>query len=88
MLSKISFLAQRPMYPKFYVIFSQIYPTHSRSINESTETILAILYREVPDMLPAKYQTNWPSDSGKKSIEWVLTYMGMAAILNFGSLPF
>ena len=36
-------------------------------------------------MLPAKYQPNPPGGSGE---EWLLLYMGMAAILNFGSKPF
>ena len=34
-------------------------------------------------MLPAKYQPISPGGSGKKSFEWFLTYMGMAAILHF-----
>ena len=35
-------------------------------------------------MLPAKYQPYPSSGSGEeKSFEWFLSYMGMAAILNF-----
>ena len=45
------------MFRKFYVIF-QIYPTHSRSVHDPTETILGILYKEVPHMHLAKYQPN------------------------------
>ena len=43
------------MYGKFCVIFFQIYPTHSRSIYNPTEMILAILYSKVTHMLHAKY---------------------------------
>ena len=39
-------------------------------------------------MLLAKYQPNLPSGSGEEVFEWFLPYMGMAAILNFGSNPF
>ena len=46
-------------------------------LNFKSGPILAILYREVPHMLPAKYQPNPPDG-----------FMGMAAILNFGSKPF
>ena len=31
-----------------------------------------ILYREVPHMLRAKYQPNWPNGLEKKSFEWFL----------------
>ena len=37
-------------------------------------------------MLPAKYRPNRLGDSGE--VVWFLPYMGMAAILNFGSKPF
>ena len=53
------------MYPKFCVIF-QLYPTHSRLVYDPTGTILSILYREVPRMLPAKYQPNHPGGSGEE----------------------
>ena len=56
------------MYRKFCVIFSQLYPTHSRLVYDPTGTILAILYSEVPNMLPAKYQPNRPGGSGKEVI--------------------
>ena len=56
------------MYPKFCVIFFQIYPTHSRLVYDPTETILAILYREVPYMHPAKYQPYPPSGSGEEIV--------------------
>ena len=51
------------MYPKFCVIFFQFYPSHSRLVYDPTGTILAILYREVPHMLSAKYQ---PGGSGEE----------------------
>ena len=39
-------------------------------------------------MLPSKYQSNPPGGSGEEIFEWFLPYLGMAAILNFGSKPF
>ena len=39
-------------------------------------------------MLPAKYQPNPPVGSGEEDFLLVLPYLGMAAILNFGSKPF
>ena len=71
------------MYPKFCVIFFQFYPTHSRSVYNPTEMILAILYSKLPLMLHTKYQPNWPVVLEKKSFDRFLPYMGMAAILNF-----
>ena len=71
------------MYRKFCVIFSQLYPIHSRLVYDPTEKILAILYCEVPHKLPAKYQPNPPGGSGEEVIQmFFLLYMGMAAILN------
>ena len=46
--------------------FSQLYPTQSRLVYDPTGRILAILYSEVPHMLPAKYQPNPPSGSGEE----------------------
>ena len=48
--------------------FPKLYPTHSRSVYDPTGTILAILYREVPHKLPAKYQPNMPGGSGEEVI--------------------
>ena len=53
------------MYRKFCVIFFQLYPTQSKLVYDPTGTILAILYSEVPHMLPAKYQPNLPGGSGE-----------------------
>ena len=39
-------------------------------------------------MLPAKYQPNPPGGLEKKIFEGFLPYLGMVAILNFGSKPF
>ena len=72
------------MYLKFYIIF-QIYPTHLRSVYDPSGMILAILYKEVPHMLHAKYQPNQLSGSSEELSEWFLPYMGMTAILNFRS---
>ena len=35
-------------------------------VDDPTETILTILYREVPHMLSAKYQPNPPGGSGEE----------------------
>ena len=43
-------------------------PHHSKLVYDPTETILAILYSEVPHMLPAKYQPNPPGGSGEEVI--------------------
>ena len=48
--------------------FSQLYPTQSRLVYDLTGIILAILYREVSYMLPAKYQPNRPGVSGVEVI--------------------
>ena len=64
----ISFLAQRVHVLKILRHFSQLYPTQSRLVYNPTGTILAILYREVPLMLPAKYQPNLPCGSGEEVI--------------------
>ena len=89
---KISFLAQRvyacEILRHFLRHFSQIYPTHSRLVYDPTGTILAILYGEVLSMLPAKYQPKPHGGSGEEDFEGFIPYMGMAAILNFGSKPF
>ena len=63
-LWKISYLAQRVHVSEILHHFSQLYPTHSRLVYDPTRTILAILYREVPHMLPAKYQPNLPDGFG------------------------
>ena len=49
------------MYRKFCV-------TQSRLVYDLTETILAILYIEMPHMFPAKYQPNPPGVSGEEVI--------------------
>ena len=62
----ISFLAQRVHVSEILRHSSQLYPTHSRLVYDPTRTILAFLYREVPHMLPAKYQPNPPGGSGEE----------------------
>ena len=42
---------------KFYVLF-QNFPNPLRSVYYPNGMILAILHREMPNMLPAKYQPN------------------------------
>ena len=49
-----------------FASFFPILPTHSRLVYNPTATILAILYGEVPHMLPAKYQPNLPGGSGEE----------------------
>ena len=56
------------MYPKFWVIFFQFYPTHSRFVYDMTGMIVAILYSKVSYMLHAKYQPNWHSGSGEEVV--------------------
>ena len=58
-----NFLAQRVHVSEILRHFSQFYPTHSRLVYDPTGAILAILYGEVPHMLPAKYQPNPPGGS-------------------------
>ena len=60
----MSFLALRVLVSEILRHFSQLYPTHSRLVYDLTRMILAILYSEVPHMLPAKYQPYWHSGSG------------------------
>ena len=64
-LRKISFLAQRVHVSEILRHFSNLYPTQSRLVYNQTGTILAILYREMPHMLPAKYQSNPLGGSGE-----------------------
>ena len=49
-------------------MFRKLCRTHSRLVYNPTRTILAILYSEVPHMLPAKYQPNPPGGSGEEVI--------------------
>ena len=69
----------------FALFFFQLYPTHSRSVYDSTGLILAILYSKVPHMLHAKIRLIGTVVLQKKSFERFLPYMGMAAILTFKS---
>ena len=62
----MSFLAQRVHVSEILRHFSLLNPTHSRFVYDSTETILAILYRKVPHMLHAKYQLNAPGGYGEE----------------------
>ena len=82
-LWKISFLAQRVHVSKILRYFSQLYPTHSRLVYDPTGTILSILYREVPRMLPAKYQPNPPGGSGEEDFWKVFTIFGHGSHLEF-----
>ena len=67
-LWKISFLAQKAHVSEILHHFSQLYPTQSRVVYDSTGMILAILYSEVPHMLPAKYKPYPPGGSGEEVI--------------------
>ena len=82
-LWNISFLAQRVHVSEILHHFSQLYPTHSRLVYDPTGTILAILYREVSHMLPAKYQPNWSGGSGESVIWMVFTIYGHGSHLEF-----
>ena len=67
-MKKISFLDQRVHVSEILRFFSQLYPTHSRSVYDPTGMILAILYSKVPHMLHAKYKPIWHSGSGEKVV--------------------
>ena len=82
-LWKISFLAQRVHVSEILRHFSQFYPTHLRLVYDLTGTILSILYREVPHMLPAKYQPNPPGASGEEDFWRVFTIFGHDGHLEF-----
>ena len=79
-LWKISFLAQRVHVSEILRYFFQLYPTHSRSVYNPTEMILAILYSKVPYMLHAKYQPNWHSSSGEEVVLTFFTIYGHGGI--------
>ena len=81
-LWKINFLAQRVHVSEILRHFPQFYPTHSRLVYNPTGMILAILYGEVPHMLPAKYQPNPLGGSGEDF--WrVFTIFGHGGHLEF-----
>ena len=82
-LWKISFLAQRVHVSEILRHFSQFYPTHSRLVYNPTGMLLAILYGEVPHMLPAKYQPNPPSGSGEEDFWSFFTIFGHGGHLEF-----
>ena len=82
-LWKISFLAQRVHVSEILRHLSQCYPTHSRLVYDTTWTILAILYRKVPHMLPAKYQPNPPGGSGVEDSWRVFTIFRHGGHLEF-----
>ena len=71
------------MYLKFYVIFPNL-PHPFKVCFQSKRKALAVVYREMLHMLPAKYHLTRPSGSGE-AVVWL---MGMTSILNFGSWPF
>ena len=82
-LWKISFLAQKVHVSQILRHFSQLYPTQTRSVYNPTGTILAILYRVMSHMLPAKYQPNRPGGSGVEVIWMVFTTYGHGGHLEF-----
>ena len=82
-LWKISFLAQKVHVSEILRDFSQLYPTQSRLVYDLTGMILAILYSEVPHMVPAKYQPNRPGGSGEEVIWMVFTIYGHGGHLEF-----
>ena len=80
---KISFLPQRVYVSKILRHFSQLYPIHSNLFYDPIGMILAILYREVPHMLPAKYQHNPLSGSRQEDLWMVFTISGHGGHLEF-----
>ena len=69
----ISFLPQRVHVSELLRHFSQIYPTHSRTVYNPIGMILFFLYEEVSYMLPAKYQPNRPGGFGEEGIWMIFT---------------
>ena len=67
-LCKISFLAEKVHVSEILHHFSQLYPTQSRLVYDPTGMILAILFSELPHMLPVKYKPNLPGGSGEEVI--------------------
>ena len=65
--SKINDLAQRVHVYQILHQFPNL-PHPLRSVYDPSGTILAILYREKPHMLHAKYQPNQPSGSGEEVV--------------------
>ena len=82
-LWKISFLAKKVHVSESLRHFSQLYPTQSRLVYDPTGMILAILYSEVPHMLPAKYKLNPPCGSWVEVIWMVFTVYGHNGHLEF-----
>ena len=69
------------MYPKCYIIFHKFTP--SRSVYDATGMILAILYKEMPLMHPAKYQPNRQGCSAEEILLMVFTIYGHGGHLEF-----
>ena len=57
-------------------------------MDDSTEMILTIKYREVPHMLHTKYQPNWPSGTGEEVVLIVLNIYGHGGHLEFQIMTF
>ena len=70
------------MYRKFYVIFPN-FTLPTQGLWSNCGTILAILYSEVPHMLPTKYQPNPPRSSWEEVIWMVFTIYGHGGHLEF-----
>ena len=75
-LWKITFLARRAHVSEINRHFFPTLPNPLKVFYAPTDMILAILCREVPHMLPAKYQPNQPSGYGEEVAWMVLTLYG------------
>ena len=67
----MSYLAQMVHLSEISFIF-QMSSTHLhvKSVNDPNKTILAIPYREMPQMFHAKYQPDRPSGSREEIVQW------------------
>ena len=65
----MSYLAQKVHLYEISFIF-QMSSTHLKSVYDPNKTILAIPYREVPQMFHAKYQRDRPSGSREEIVQW------------------
>ena len=81
-LSKINDQAQRAHVSEILHHFPNL-PHPLKICFDPSRPILAILYREVPHMLHAKYQPNQPSGSGEEVVRMVFTIYGNDAHLEF-----
>ena len=52
----------------YYQLFTEESEVLYKSVFNLTRKILAVSYREVPHIIPAKYQPNWSSGSAEEVV--------------------